>query len=128
MTFNCSEISLTISGTNIKVKKKKKKKLTSVHILGDFNLSDMDWPDRLNKTGSVLSQSEGQMLIDTMNDHGLEQLVYFPPREKNNTLDLLLTSLPGGARWLSGRVSDSGARGPGFETYRRRVVSLSKTL
>ena len=33
-----------------------------------------------------------------------------------------------GAWWLSGRVSDSGARGPGFETYRRRVVSLSKTL
>ena len=33
-----------------------------------------------------------------------------------------------GARWLSGRVSDSGARGPGFKTYRRRVVSLSKTL
>ena len=33
-----------------------------------------------------------------------------------------------GARWLSGRVSDSGARGPGFETHRRRVVSLSKTL
>ena len=30
--------------------------------------------------------------------------------------------------FLSGRVSDSGARGPGFETYRRRVVSLSKTL
>ena len=38
------------------------------------------------------------------------------------------SSLIGGARWLSGRVSDSGARGPGFETYRRRVVSLSKTL
>ena len=34
----------------------------------------------------------------------------------------------GGARWLSGRVLDSGARGGGFETYRRRVVSLSKTL
>ena len=33
-----------------------------------------------------------------------------------------------GARWLSGRVSDSGARGRGFKTYRRRVVSLSKTL
>ena len=33
-----------------------------------------------------------------------------------------------GARWLSGRVSDSGARGQGFETYRLRVVSLSKTL
>ena len=42
--------------------------------------------------------------------------------------DLLPTSAFRGARWLSGRVSDSGARGPGFETYRRRVVSLSKTL
>ena len=33
------------------------------------------------------------MLIDIMNDHGLEQLVHFPIREKN-TLNLLLTSLP----------------------------------
>ena len=33
-----------------------------------------------------------------------------------------------GARRLSGRVSDSGARGRGFVTYRRRVMSLSKTL
>ena len=33
-----------------------------------------------------------------------------------------------GARWLSGRASDSRARGRGFETYLRRVVSLSKTL
>ena len=31
------------------------------------------------------------MLIDIMNDHGLD----FPTREKKNTLDLLLTSLPG---------------------------------
>ena len=40
----------------------------------------------------------------------------------------LYTIYSRGARWLSGRVSDSGARGRGFETYRRRVVSLSKTL
>ena len=33
-----------------------------------------------------------------------------------------------GPRWLSGRASDSGARGPGFEPYDRRKVSLSKTL
>ena len=33
-----------------------------------------------------------------------------------------------GAWWLSGRVSDSGARGRGFETYLRHVVSLSKTF
>ena len=34
------------------------------------------------------------MLIDIMNDYGLEQLVHFPTREKN-TLDLIITSLPG---------------------------------
>ena len=60
----------------------KGKKLPSVHVLGDFNFRDIDWPDRLNKSGSALSQSEGQMLIDIMNDHGLEQLVNFPTREK----------------------------------------------
>ena len=70
------------------------RKLPSVHVLGDFNFRDIDWPDRLNKSGSALSQSEGQMLIDIMNDHGLEQLVHFPTREKK-TLDLLLSSLPG---------------------------------
>ena len=42
--------------------------------------------------------------------------------------DLSFRWMHRGARWLSGRVSDSGARGPGFETYLRRVVSLSKTL
>ena len=31
-----------------------------------------------------------------------------------------------GARWPSGRVSDSIARGQGFDSYLRRVVSLSK--
>ena len=74
--------------------KHKGNKLPSVHVLGDFNFKDIAWPDRLNKSGSMLSQSEGQMLIDIMNDHGLEQLVHFPTREKN-TLDLILTSLPG---------------------------------
>ena len=33
-----------------------------------------------------------------------------------------------GARWLSGRASDSQTRGREFETYLCRVVSLSKTL
>ena len=41
-----------------------------------------------------LSQSEGQMLIEVMNDHGLDQLVHFSTRKKN-TVDLILTSLPG---------------------------------
>ena len=70
------------------------KKLPSVHILGDFNFRDIVWPNRLNTNGTMLSQSEGQVLVDIMNDHGLEQLVNFPTR-KENTLDLILTSLPG---------------------------------
>ena len=53
----------------------KGKKLPSVHVLRDFNFKDIDWPDRLSKSGSTLSQSEGQMLIDIMNDHGLEQMI-----------------------------------------------------
>ena len=72
----------------------KGKKLPSVHVLGDFNFEDIDWPARLSKSGSTLSQSEGQILIDIMNDHGLEQMAHFPTREKN-TLDLILTPLPG---------------------------------
>ena len=72
----------------------KGKKLPPVHVLGDFNFKDIDCPDRLSKSGSTLSQSEGQILIDIMNDHGLEQMVHFPTREKN-TLDLILTTLPG---------------------------------
>ena len=63
----------------------KGKKLPSVHVLGDFNFKDIDWPDRLSKSGSTLSQSEGQILIDIMNDHGLEQMVHFPTWEKEHT-------------------------------------------
>ena len=71
----------------------KGKKLPSVHILGDFNFKDIYWPDRLSKPCSTLNQSEGQILIDIMNDHDLGQMVHFPTREKN-TLDLILTTLP----------------------------------
>ena len=42
----------------------------------------------------MLSQSDGQVLIDIMNDLGLEQLIHFPNRVEN-TLDLILTSKPG---------------------------------
>ena len=69
------------------------KKLPSVHILGDFNFRDIVWPDKLSKNGTMLSQSEGQVLVNIMND-GLEELVNFPTREEN-TLDLILTSLFG---------------------------------
>ena len=68
-------------------------KLPSVHILGDFNFCDIVWPDRLSKSGSPLSPSEGEEFIENLNDHHLEQLFHFPTREKN-TLDLIITSLP----------------------------------
>ena len=48
----------------------------------------------ISNSGSTLSQSEGQILIGIMNDHGSEQMVHFPTREKN-TQDLILTTLPG---------------------------------
>ena len=49
--------------------------------------------DRHNKCGSPLSGIEGQILVDIINDHGFDQLVRFPTRERY-TLDLIITSLP----------------------------------
>ena len=46
------------------------------------NITNIVWPDRLNKSGSPLSPSEGEILIEIMNDYGLEQLVHFPTRER----------------------------------------------
>ena len=71
----------------------------------------------------TLRYSVGEIFVTNLNVPDLSQ--YIP-------LHSFHSIHPWGARWLSGRVSgrvsDSGARGPGFETYRRRVVSLSKTL
>ena len=66
----------------------KGKKLPLVHVLGDFNFKDIGYPDRLSKSGSTLSQLAGQILIDIMNDHGLEQL-------EKRTYWTILTTLPG---------------------------------
>ena len=44
-------------------------KVPSVHILGDFNFCDIVWPDRLSKSGSPLSPSEGEKFIEILNDH-----------------------------------------------------------
>ena len=58
----------------------------------------------------------------------ISSVLYLPLLMSYSWETAVLTEIFGGARWLSGRVSDSGARGRWFETYRRRVVSLSKTL
>ena len=47
----------------------------------------------------------------------------FPEREQRMLINL--SKKTRGAWWLSGRASDSGVRGHGFETYLRLVVSLS---
>ena len=36
-------------------------KLPSVHVLGDFNFREIVWPDRLSKSGIMLSQSEARL-------------------------------------------------------------------
>ena len=73
--------------------KHKGNKHPSVHVLRDFNFEDIVWPDRHNKCGSPMSRIEGQILVDISNDHGFDQLVHSPTRERN-TLDLIITSLP----------------------------------
>ena len=72
-TSSCFEIGLIISNP-------KGKKLPSVHVLDDFR--EIVWPERLSKSSTMLCQSEGQMLLDKIDDHGLEQMIHFPTREK----------------------------------------------
>ena len=71
----------------------KGKNLPSVHVLRDFNFREIVWPERLSKSGTMPSQSEGQMLLDIMDDRDLEQTIHFPTRDKY-TFNLILTSLP----------------------------------
>ena len=54
-----------------------------------------------------MSLSEGEKFIEILIDHHLEQLVHFPTRERN-TLDLIITSLPGQFLDIQspGRLSD----------------------
>ena len=38
-----------------------------IYVLGNFNLRDIVWPDRLSKSGSSLSQTKGQLLTNNCN-------------------------------------------------------------
>ena len=49
-----------------------------VHFLWDFNFKDIDWPDRL-------------ILIDIMNDYGMEQIFAFPNSSKEHVWFMLTT-------------------------------------
>ena len=63
-----------------------------VVIGGDFNLPSFDWTTCSLKTPSVYPKLHTQFL-DLLNDHGLQQMVTFPTRERN-TLDLFVTNFP----------------------------------
>ena len=114
---------------------------------GDFNINMTD--NRSSRKINDLCQEYGlsQLISDFTHITETSQST-IDPLLTNNSNDVLISGvgkpfffrpknllsrpvfciLNRGARWLSGRVSDSGARGRGFDTYRRRVVSLSKTL
>ncbi|CAC5400927.1 unnamed protein product [Mytilus coruscus] len=79
-----------------KIKKSgKADKQPCIHVLDDFNYRKRIWQTKLNKdTNTCLKGSDGQALIDILNEARAEQLILFPTRE-SNTLDLLITTLPG---------------------------------
>ena len=94
----------------------------SVHILGDFNFCDIFWPDRLSKSGSPLSLSEGKKFIEILNDHHLEQLVHFPTRDKN-ILDLIITSLP--SQFLDASTDFAGMESYFLQANKSVVVTVT---
>ena len=61
-------------------------------ILGDFNLSQITWPEERSPL-----ELERQFL-DLFNDLGLDQIINTPTHEGGNTLDLLLTNVTGYAK------------------------------
>ena len=62
----------------------------SAHIIvgGDFNLPRIKWEDMCPP-----QPKKAKLLLDTMEELNLHQMVHFPPR-KDNTLGLLLTDAP----------------------------------
>ena len=79
-------------------------KLPSVRVLGDFNFRDILWPDGLNNNKTMLNQSEGQVLIDIMNDLVWNSWFIFQLGKKIHLI------------WISYPVS--------FRTYTRRLNSV----
>ena len=62
---------------------------------GDFNFPDISWQDGYGhiNPSPTYGTDTNKFFVDTINDHGLEQLISAPTRG-NNILDLLLCSHP----------------------------------
>ena len=117
MVVNCSPPKPTSQLQKIKCMHKGNKP-PSVHVLGDFSFGDIVWPDRLNKSGSPLSPSVGEILIEIMNDYGLEQLVHFPTRENQRT------NGPVNAHLISGPSKSTKLTKPGHN-YENDLINNS---
>ena len=63
---------------------------------GDFNLPDINWNDMTSKRGGRY-QNKNQILLNALNNFGLEQMVTAPTRIADNTssiLDLIISNTP----------------------------------
>ena len=68
----------------------------STYIAGDFNYPGIKWPEATIQANTPYYNLHADF-IDTLHDHGLEQVVYHKTRE-DNTLDLLVTNNPSSCR------------------------------
>ena len=69
----------------------KSKKPKKIFIIGDFNLSSVDWQSNSPSDQNNVDSTEKQFL-DTFNEFGLDQCVREPTHIKGKTLDILLTN------------------------------------
>ena len=65
------------------------KKPKQIFIVGDFNLSTVNWP--LDDNIPILNPTD-KLFVDTFNDFGLVQFISCPTHSKGKILDILLTN------------------------------------
>ena len=72
-------------------------------LIGDFNLPGINWEEL------TADSRKGAQFLDACTERGLEQLVTFPTHNKGNTLDLVLTDIPGAVHSVAtyGRLGHS---------------------
>ena len=67
----------------------KTKKPKQIFIIGDFNLSTINWP--LDDNTPIVNPID-KLFVDSFNDFGLTQCITCPTHSKGKTLDILLTN------------------------------------
>ena len=67
---------------------KRKRKVNSIYLIGDMNLTHVNWETLTSPDSTV------QSFVDTFCELGLEQMVSCPTHKKGNILDIALTNEP----------------------------------